>query len=255
MSYGRQYLTPVAHIVKHHRRRRARGSLTREQVVEAALGLADQDGLDALTMPNLARRLECGVMTIYGYIVGKEDLLDAIAQRGLSDLRLPRPLPSDLEGILLAWGRGLRKLLIEHPSLPVIFLAQAVVGPGIFGGVEALLGRLGQAGMAPSEGVHAIYAVLTYTTGFVAWEFPRTRRQPQAAYAASWRREFAGLPPADFPLAGGVLDELGQVAGEEQFELGLTALAVGLAGQYPPARSQRTTARQKTATSARRGDR
>jgi AcrR family transcriptional regulator len=206
--------------------------LTREQVVEAALALADQGGLDGLTMPNLARRLRCGVMTIYGYIRSKEDLLDAIAQRGIRDLRLARPLPTDLEGLLLAWGRGLRLTLLEHPSLPVIFLTQAVVGPGIFRGVEALLGRLANGGMPPDAAVHAIYAVLTYTTGFVAWEIPRTRRQPQAAYAASWRREFAGLAPTDFPLTGRVLDELGQVAGDDQFELGLDALAGGLASAH-----------------------
>ena len=56
------------------------------------------------------------------------------------------------------------------------------------------------------------------------------RQQPEAAYAANWRREFAGLPPADFPLVGSVLDQLGEVAGERQFELGLAALAAGLAG-------------------------
>jgi TetR/AcrR family transcriptional regulator, tetracycline repressor protein len=208
--------------------------MTREQVVEAALALADQGGLDTLTMPNLAGRLGCGVMTIYGYVDSKEDLLDAIAQRGIRDLRLPQPVPGELQGILISWGRGLRTTLIEHPSLPVIFLTHAVVGPGIFRGVEALLGRLRQAGMHPSAGARAIYAILTYTTGFVAWEVPRTRRQPQAAYAASWRREFAGLPPADFPLAGGVLEQLGQVAGDEQFELGLAALASGLARQNAP---------------------
>jgi TetR/AcrR family tetracycline transcriptional repressor len=218
----------VAPPVKHRAGRRPRGSLTREQVVDAALVLADRDGLDALTMPNLARRLECGVMTIYGYVDSKEDLLDAIAQRGLRDLRLPQPVPPEVQGILMSWGRGLRVTLIEHPSLPVIFLTQTVVGPGIFRGVEALLARLGEAGMTPSVGVHAIYAVLTYTTGFVAWEIPRTRRQPQAAYAASWRRAFAALQPADFPRAGGVLEQLGHVAGDEQFELGLTALVVGL---------------------------
>lgn len=220
--------------------------MTREQVVEAALALADQEGIEALSMQNLARRLECGVMTIYGYIDSKEDLLDAIAQRGLRDLRLARPLPSELEAILVSWGRALRLTLIEHPSLPMIFLSQPVVGPGIFRGVEALVGRLRWAGMPPSAGVHAIYAVLTYTTGFVAWEIPRTRRQPQAAYAASWRREFAGLPPADFPLAGGVLDELGQVAGEGQFELGLAALAAGLAAEFAPLRSRRAPTGHKT---------
>ncbi len=214
--------------VKTPRKRRPRGSLTREQVVDVALELADAEGLEALTMPMLARRLDCGVMTIYGYVDSKEDLLDAIAQRGLRDLRLPRPLPAGAAAILLAWGRALRLNLIEHPSLPMIFLSRAVIGPGILHGLEAVLGPLARAGMPPVHGVQAVYAVLTYATGFVAWEMPRTRRQPQAAYAASWRREVAGLPPDDLPLVTRVLDELPEVAGEEQFELGLAALAVGL---------------------------
>lgn len=179
-------------------------------------------------MQSLAKRLNSGVMTIYGYVENKKDLLDAISQRGLRDLRLTEPVPSNVEGILVHWGRALRLLLIDHPSLPVIFLTQAVVGPGIFRGVERLLDRLGQAGMAPAAGVHAIYAVVTYTTGFVAWELPRTRVQPESRYAAEWRRAFAGLLPEDFPLTAHVLEELSHVAGEEQFEIGLTALAAGL---------------------------
>jgi AcrR family transcriptional regulator len=222
--------------VKPRRRRRPRGSLTRERVIGAALQLADQAGLDALTMSNLARRLDCGVMTIYGYVDDKEDLLAAIALRGLSDLRLPRPLPGEPAAVLVAWGRALRRTLLAHPSLPRIFLSQAVIGPGIFHGIEALLGALGRAGMQAAAGLHAIYAVLIYATGFVAWESARTRRQPQPVYAAAWRREFAGLRPEDFPLTGGVLDELPRLAGAEQFELGLTALAAGLAvrGTGPP---------------------
>jgi len=216
--------------VKARQKRRPRGSLTRDQVVDAALKLADDEGLEALTMQSLAKRLNCGVMTIYGYVEDKEDLLNAISQRGLRDLRLSEPVPRDVEGILVHWGRALRLLLIEHPSLPVIFLTQAVVGPGIFRGVERLLGRLGQAGLAPPAGVHAIYAVVIYTTGFVAWEAPRTRRQPQSQYAADWRREFASLPPEDFPLTARIVGELPRVAGEEQFEIGLRALATGLSG-------------------------
>jgi TetR/AcrR family transcriptional regulator, tetracycline repressor protein len=205
--------------------------LTREQIVAAALELADQEGLEALSMPTIARRLECGVMTIYGYIDNKDDLLDAIALSGLADLRLPRPLPSEPAALLVSWGRVLRGILLQHPSLPVIFLSRVVIGPGIFRGIEVLLGALGRAGIRPAVGIHAIYAVLTYTTGFVAWELPRTRRQPQAAYAANWRREFASLPPKDFPVTGGLLDELPRVAGEEQFEFGLAALAAGLASE------------------------
>ena len=88
----------------------------------------------------------------------------------------------------------------------MIFLTQAVIGPGIFRGIEALLGGLGRAGVRPVVGLQAIYAVLIYTTGFVAWELPRTVRQPQLVYATAWRREFAGLAPQEFPLTASVLD-------------------------------------------------
>jgi AcrR family transcriptional regulator len=220
----------VKRSVKPSQKRRPRGSLTRERIVEAALELADEKGLDALTMPTLARRLESGVMTIYGYVQDKEDLLDAIAQRGLADLQLPQPLPPGAAGLLTAWGRAMRRTLIAHPSLPMIFLSQSVIGPGIFRGIERLLGRLTQGGMPPAFGVRAIYAVLTYTTGFVAWELPRTVDQPQSQYAADWRTEFASLPPESFPLTAAVIGDLSRVAGEEQFELGLAALAAGLAG-------------------------
>ena len=223
----------MADVVKPPRRRRPRGSLSREQVVDAALQLADQDGLDTLSMPTLARQLECGIMTLYGYVEDKDDLLDAIALRGLADLRLPRPLPTQAADVLMAWGRALRRTLLDHPSLPVIFLSRAVIGPGIFRGIEALLGALGRAGLQPSAALQAIYAVIIYSTGFVAWEVPRSLRQPPAAYAAAWRRTFAELPPEDFPLSATVLDELPRVADAEQFERGLLALATGFSAGLP----------------------
>jgi AcrR family transcriptional regulator len=208
--------------------RRPRGSLTRDQVITAALQLADRDGIQALSMPNLARELDCGVMTLYGYIHSKDDLLDAIAQRGLADLRLPRPLPGAPAAILLAWGRAMREALLAHPSLATIFLSHVVIGPGIFRGLEALLTALHGGGLSPRRGVHAVYAVLIYTTGFVAWELPRVHGQSQVEYATAWRREFASLPPENFPFTATVLGELATLASSEQFELGLTSLVSGL---------------------------
>lgn len=210
------------------RTRRARNSLTREQIVDAALALVDEEGAAKLTMPALAARLDCGVMTIYGYIDNKEDLYGALAQRALADFQLPRPLPADAADILLLWGVTLRRALIEHPALPAIFLDQAVIGPGIVYGLEALLAALADAGFPPADGVHAVYAVVTYVIGFAAWEAPRTRTQSQAQYAATWRQVLAALPQEHVPLSTGVIAELGLVAGEQQFALGLAALVTGL---------------------------
>ena len=210
------------------RPRRPRNSLTREQVVEAALAIVDERGPDALTMPALAARLDCGVMTLYGYIDNKEDLFGALAQRALVDFELPRPLPRDPQELLVQWGATLRRALTQHPSLSAIFLNQAVIGPGIFYGIEALLAGLNSLGVRVSDAVHAIYAVVIYTIGFSAWESPRTRRQPPAEYAAMWRRVFATLPEEHFPLSATALTELAAVAGEAQFQLGLRALVAGL---------------------------
>jgi AcrR family transcriptional regulator len=221
----------MAEEVKPFRRRRARGSLSRQRVVEAALRLADEHGVEALSMPQLARRLDCGVMTIYSYVADKDELLDAIGERGMADLRLARPLPTDTAGVLVAWGVALRSTLLEHPSLPAIFLNRTVIGPAIVRGVEALLTALSRCGMRPADGVHAIYVVLIYTIGFVAWELPRTHRQPRQTYADSWRRALATEVPGDIPLTAGVLDELPRLADQEQFELGLVALANGLAAK------------------------
>jgi AcrR family transcriptional regulator len=229
------YGSAVSDLVKSPRRRRPRNSLSREQVVEAALALADESGLDGLTMPALARRLDCGVMTLYGYLDNKQELLEALVQRAMQDLRLPRPLPTDPAGVLSSWGRTLRATLLSHPALPAIFLDQPVIGPGILRGVEALLGALARAGYPANAGVHAIYAVLIYTVGFVAWELPRARSQPEASYASSWRQVVASVPAVDFPLVTTVTDELGAVASEEQFELGLAALTAGLVANYAAA--------------------
>ena len=216
-------------IVKARSRRRPRGSLTRDHVVDAALALADQRGLEALTIANLAQQLQCGVMTIYGYVDSKEELLDAIAQRGIRDLRLKPPLPANPEGILIAWGRALRQTLLEHPALPFLFLVRAVVGPGIVRGVEMLLNRLTNGGMSAPDAVHAIYAVVIYAAGYAAWEIPRTVLQKPDQYAMSWRRELAALSPIEIPLASQMVEELSNVAGPGQFEIGLIALASGIA--------------------------
>jgi AcrR family transcriptional regulator len=210
-------------------RRRSRGSLSRELIVEAGLALADEAGLEGLTMHALAARLDCGVMSLYGHVGDKDDLLEAIVHRGLADIRLPRPLPPDVAGILRAWGRALRDVLLLHPALPSIFLDRPIIGPGIIRGLELLLSRLEVAGLARGRGVHAVYAVLIYSVGSVAWEIPRVLAQPPTTYASAWRREVSAIPAADLPHLSSVLDEVVEVAGARQFEFGLDAMVSGLA--------------------------
>ena len=167
-------------------------------------------------------------MTLYRYVTDKNDLLDAMVHSGLPDLRLSRPLPDDPADVMVSWGTALRSTLRTHPSLPSIILSRPVVGPGILNGVEALLRALARCGVAPAAAVRAVYAVLVYTTGFVAWEIPRTGPQAEEAYARSWRRQLADSGSDEYPLTTAAAEDLVGVADEQQFHFGLTRLAHGL---------------------------
>ena len=219
---------PVARSVSRQRVRRPRGSLTREAVVEAALALVDAEGIDALSMPRLARQIDAGVMTLYHYVGSKSELLEAVALRAIAEVRLQDLQAKDASAILLDWGRGMREVLLAHPGVAGVLAHQAVIGQGIFRGMEGLLGRLQPAGVDVERGVRAVYAVLIYTLGFVLWETPRVHEQPPSAYTIQWRAEFARLPEDQLPHVALALPYLGTLASEAQFEFGLQALVTGL---------------------------
>ena len=93
--------------------RRPRGSLSHDQILEAALELVEREGLERLTMSALARHLECGVASTYWYYRNKSVLVEALAERVTADVhaRLP-PLAADLpwdeayRGRLVAFDRS-----------------------------------------------------------------------------------------------------------------------------------------------------
>src|SRR5215472_15937965 len=112
------------------RSRRPRGSLTREAVVDAALALVDAEGIDALSMPRLARQVDAGVMTLYHYVGSKSELLEAVALRAIAEVRLRDLHARDASAILLDWGRRMREVLLAHPGVAGVLAHQSVIGHG-----------------------------------------------------------------------------------------------------------------------------
>lgn len=222
---------------EERRDRRRRGSLSRGAVVEAALALVDEEGLEALSMPRLARRLDVGAMTIYGYVANKADLVEALAERVLAGVSVPDAHPEDWAGCLAGHMRSLRAAVLAHPALGAVLAARGLATPTVFANLEASLEILRAGGFPPEEALRIYYALLAYTLGFLAWEIPRTRRQPPAAYAAQWAEALAALPADEYPRLHEVAGMVATVAGTDQFEAGLGALLRGFAGgsRRPPA--------------------
>ncbi|MEZ0352453.1 TetR/AcrR family transcriptional regulator C-terminal domain-containing protein [Mycobacterium sp. pR1184] len=209
--------------------RRRWGSLSREAVVDGALQIVDTEGLEALSMPRLARHLGTGVMTLYGHVTNKADLIDAMAERVLADLNTVEGRPDEWDRALAEHMRRLRQVVLRHPSLGAVLAARGLATPSVLRDLEAGLGLLRSAGFNPRTAVHIYYALLTYTLGFLTWEIPRVHRQPEATYREQWQTALTGLPAAEYPALHELADELPDAASENQFEAGLRALLRGFA--------------------------
>jgi AcrR family transcriptional regulator len=210
-----------------------RNTLSRGRIVDAALGLIDTEGLEAVTMPRVAAYLGVGTMSLYRHVNDKDDLFDAVAAHVLSSVRVPDGAPNDWEGRVVGYLRSLRAQALAHPALSSILAERGLtVGP-VFDQLEETHGILRAAGFSDLDAVRTFYTLFTYVFGFVIWELPRVHQQPPATYNAAWNNAVDELDPHAYPNLHALRDELTTVASTEQFEYGLHHLVESL---RPPAK-------------------
>ena len=172
-----------------------RRRLNAETVVDAAVRMADEGGLEAMSLRRLASVLGVTPMAIYRHVRDKDHLLDLMADRLLQQIELP---PADTE----SWARGLRRVghsllaVIEsHPAAPFL-LARPFSSRSAYRVANAMLAELDRAGFERDEAVR----LLQVLTGMILG--PAIHR---ATYGAAWRAHPpAGDPEwsrADHPLA------------------------------------------------------
>lgn len=102
--------------------------VTRAQVVEAAVALADARGLDAVSMRAVAKALGVGTMTLYSHVPGRVELVDAMVDRAYGDMALPAP-GLDWRPALSDWARGYWELLRTHAWMVDINPWRQPLGP------------------------------------------------------------------------------------------------------------------------------
>ena len=103
------------------RERHHPGTLSRERIVEVALDIAEREGPDALSMRRIAAELGTGAMSLYNHLPDKAALLEALAQRVLSEVELPRQ--AAWPEVTRAWSASLRATLLRHHSLVTIVIS------------------------------------------------------------------------------------------------------------------------------------
>jgi TetR/AcrR family transcriptional regulator, tetracycline repressor protein len=97
-------------------------TLTEEQIVDAALNIIRAEGLDALSMRRLSRELGRSAMAPYWYVSDKRELLDLVARKLLSEVKLPEPDSGPWEDRLRAVVTGIDGRLHAHPGIATVLL-------------------------------------------------------------------------------------------------------------------------------------
>jgi AcrR family transcriptional regulator len=155
----------------------------RRQILDAALSIADEDGLDAVSMRSVAARVGVSPMALYPYVGSKAALLDGLVGRLLGELiadGTPPPLPAvgagpgqrsqDWREGLRTLGNRMRALARRHPSAFMLLLSRPSVTPEAAAAVDVVYQGLLEAGVPPRDVPRIERLVSTFVLGFAASE-------------------------------------------------------------------------------------
>ncbi|MFF5992119.1 TetR/AcrR family transcriptional regulator [Prauserella flavalba] len=149
--------------------RRTRGpapAYSREQIADAAIEIADEEGLTAVTMRKVAARLGTGAMSLYRYVANKEALVELMADRILGREEWPE-LSGDWKRDLGDIACGQRQALLAHPWLSRVWSGRPTMGPNMLRGFERSMSILDGLGLGIDDMFETIALVNTWVDGYV----------------------------------------------------------------------------------------
>jgi AcrR family transcriptional regulator len=204
-----------------------RTPLSREKVIRAALRLADEGGIDALSMRRLAQALAVEAMSLYNHVAGKEDVLDGLVELVAGEIGVPR-IGGGWKATLRARALAAHAVLMRHPWATLLFVSRFNVGPNMLRHVDATIGCLREAGFSYPMADHAWNALDAYVYGFTLQKLNFPLDPSEYATAA---KQFLPMIPVDrFPYLNGMSQEViaGRHDGMHQLERGLDLILDGL---------------------------
>jgi AcrR family transcriptional regulator len=146
-----------------------RRTITRERVLIAAVALADEGGVAALTIRTLAQRLGVKPMTLYYYVANKSEILDAIVDVVFSEIDLPEPA-DDWRAEIHLRATSARRVLRSHSWAIGLLETRTTPGPATLAHHDAMLGTLRGAGFSVQMTAHAYALIDAYVYGFALSE-------------------------------------------------------------------------------------
>ena len=207
-----------------------RSPLTPRRVLEAAVELADTEGLDALTMRRIGAALDVEAMSLYKHVANKDAILDGIVELVIEEMEIAPPEMVWKDAMTLR-AHSAREVLSRHSWAIGLLGARGLNGPSARRYLNDSLGSLRAAGFTIEDAAHTLWALDSYVFGHVTQEASTSisRSDGNTDPVAS---ESESMLPAEFPHVGDLLEHARRSAFtyDDEFDLGLGILVDGLEG-------------------------
>jgi AcrR family transcriptional regulator len=209
--------------------RARREPVTRARVVQAALRIMDQEGLEAVTMRRVGRELGVEAMSLYNHVRDKEDILDGICEAALAEFRTPDV--QDWAEAARVTAHEYRRILLAHPEVITLMAERKrpFTTPDSLRIYEYALGLFRDAGLSERDAVKAFHTFGGYVLGCAVMERGLMVGGPGCEEQTGHHLEMVQMIQAlDLPRLQAALPYLHDCDVVEQFDFGLTLLIEGL---------------------------
>jgi AcrR family transcriptional regulator len=179
-------------------KRGPRPGLSAQAIVDAAVRIADAEGLEAISMARVAAELKFTTMSLYRYVASKDELLQLMFNASAFGAESIVLEGDDWRSRLRSWAIIQRDMLDLHPWITQMPMAAPPVAPNSLHFVERALAAMDGIGLTDSEKMRAIGLITSYTLSEARMANDAARamaEQAKAMEAAQPQAEAAGEPP------------------------------------------------------------
>jgi AcrR family transcriptional regulator len=209
-------------------RQRSGAPLTRQAVLVAALALADEHGVEALTMRNLGRALGVEAMSLYNHVSSKEDLLDGLVDMVFAEIEIDCG-DGDWKTAMRRRAISAREVLARHRWAVGLMESRVHPGPANLRHHDSVLRCLREAGFPLAMAAHAYSLLDSYIYGFALEQanLPFDTGEQAARVANAMMRQFT----TDYPYLTEIATKHVMKRGysyAREFDFGLELILDGL---------------------------
>ncbi len=209
-----------------------RPAVTRERILDTALALADEDGIDALSMRRIGRKLGVEGMALYNHVANKDEILDGIVERVLAEIPLPAD-DGDWKEEMRERAVAARRVFLRHSwAIGLLEARYAGSSPARLGYYDAVLGCLRSAGFTPTLSMRAFSIIDSFLYGFILQELSLPFDDPESLeeVGEDLLRQMADAYPHLTEATVAAMADGWDYA--EQFQFGLDLILDALAAQW-----------------------